>query len=173
MPWKKGAVGIVVRDVEANEVVDLVHRNLDGKSSNNIAEYLGVIRSCEYAIHHGYTRVRIVTDSQLVFRQLSGEYEVRKKELKVLHRTAMKLFKQVRAVLAWHRREEGDGPLADQLASWKWKEVIDGYNSNTREGRVGKDVGGSFEEARTAPINEGGEPNNLDNAKRISCCNPD
>jgi ribonuclease HI len=137
-PWKKGAVGLVVRDIAADRVIDTLHQDLAGRCTNNVAEYTAVIRACEYAIRHEYVRPLIVTDSQLVFRQISGEYSVKKKELRNLHRAVVKLLRQIKATLRWHKRDEGDGPLADKLASYKWKEVVNANRGNVRQSRAGE-----------------------------------
>lgn len=167
-PWRKGTVGFVVRDLTSGEIVFMGHRNLVGRCTNNIAEYSAVIHSCEYAIQHEHTYVRIVTDSQLVFRQISGEYVVRKKELKVLHRKVIKLLKQIKATLKWHRRDEGDGPLADALASHKWREVINGNRSDIRPTRNGKNVDRLADASGLAALDEFRKSNRVENAEIFS-----
>lgn len=62
-----------------------------GIATNNIAEYTAVIRALEAAHQMGERRVHIKTDSQLVVRQLTGEYRVKDPELKQLKRRIDKL----------------------------------------------------------------------------------
>lgn len=167
-PWRKGTVGFVVRDLTSGEIVFMHHRNLVGRCTNNIAEYQAVIYACSYAIQHEHTHVRIVTDSQLVFRQISGEYAVRKKELKVLHCKAVKLLKQIKATLKWHRRDEGDGPLADALTTHKWREVMNGNRSNNRSAGNGKNVGRLTAASRVEAFDERRKAHRMENKKRLS-----
>jgi ribonuclease HI len=55
-----------------------------GHGTNNIAEYNAVIKALETAHSMGETEVHVKTDSQLVVRQLNGEYKVKDPELKPL-----------------------------------------------------------------------------------------
>lgn len=56
-----------------------------GKKTNNEAEYHAVINALSAAKKHGAHRVCIFSDSQLVIRQLRGEYRVKKPALRVLY----------------------------------------------------------------------------------------
>jgi ribonuclease HI len=110
-------VGIAVRTVEEEQVTDTVSKNC-GRGTNNQAEYLAVIEACRYVRdHYDYEKLTVYTDSQLVFRQLKGEYKVKDKRLKKLHGRAVEEMKASRAHLRWHSREDGDGPRADKLAN--------------------------------------------------------
>ncbi len=55
-----------------------------GEGTNNIAEYSAVIRGLEYAKHEGENGVHIKSDSQLIVRQLNGQYKVKDAKLKEL-----------------------------------------------------------------------------------------
>jgi len=57
-----------------------------GNGTNNIAEYTAVIRALEYARESGEKEIHVKSDSQLVVRQLNGEYKVRDEKLKTLKR---------------------------------------------------------------------------------------
>ena len=56
-----------------------------GKTTNNVAEYQGLLAALEYALNHGHPRLRVMTDSELMARQISGRYKVRSPDLKPLH----------------------------------------------------------------------------------------
>src|SRR5215211_493397 len=49
------------------------------ESSNNVAEYIGLIKALEWLFNNGYTKstIRIQGDSQLIINQLCGKYRVR------------------------------------------------------------------------------------------------
>jgi ribonuclease HI len=63
-----------------------------GISTNNVAEYTGMIMGLESALERGERRILALTDSLLVARQLRGEYKVRKAHLKPLHRRCLDLI---------------------------------------------------------------------------------
>jgi ribonuclease HI len=81
------AVGVVVAtpdgDVldEASEVI--------GVATNNVAEYRGLLLGLERARRLGATEVAVVNDSELVARQVTGEYKVKNAALKPLHSQAL------------------------------------------------------------------------------------
>jgi len=87
-----------------------------GHQTNNFAEYQGLIAALEYALEHGHKALKVVSDSELLVRQIKGIYKVKNPTLQELHGRA----KQLIARLDWfsidhalreHNRE------ADQLAN--------------------------------------------------------
>ncbi len=77
-------------------------------STNNVAEYVAAIRALEWLARHGYTGpVELFGDSQLVVRQMTGEYEVKADHLRAYHdhlRSLTKAF--ARVDFRWIPREE-------------------------------------------------------------------
>ncbi|HYM69139.1 MAG TPA: ribonuclease HI family protein [bacterium] len=59
-----------------------------GVTTNNVAEYRALLRALEEAASLGARRVRVQSDSELLVRQLLGQYKVRSEQLVPLHRTA-------------------------------------------------------------------------------------
>jgi ribonuclease HI len=57
-----------------------------GNGTNNIAEYTAVMRALEYARESGDKEVHVKSDSQLIVRQLNGDYKVKDEKLKTLKR---------------------------------------------------------------------------------------
>jgi ribonuclease HI len=47
-----------------------------GVTTNNVAEYRGLIRGLEYLVRKGATKVTVYADSELVVKQIKGEYKV-------------------------------------------------------------------------------------------------
>jgi len=138
-PWKKMAVGYVMRNSDGY-IVDKGHRDLMGRGSNNVAEYVAVITACDIARKHKEVNPIIYTDSQLVLKQLRGDYGVKNAQLKNLRRAAVRELRSVKAVVRWHSREDGDGPLADRLASYRYKEVLNaGNDSKIQQSGTGED----------------------------------
>lgn len=63
-----------------------------GRTTNNEAEYRALLGGLEMALDMGVRRIEVRTDSELVARQVNGEYAVKKSNLKPLHRRAMELL---------------------------------------------------------------------------------
>jgi ribonuclease HI len=125
--------------------------------TNNQAEYLAIMHACNYAWLTNKNPLpedlRIFTDSQLVFRQLQGTYAVKDGKLRELHRRVKRQLQENKAVLVWHRRDENDGPLADKLASYRWKEVES--ENRVRPVGVGSGYGRSTSEAAGTDVGTG------------------
>jgi ribonuclease HI len=80
-----------VAAVATDEVGDpLAERNAYiGETTNNVAEYKAVMLALELARDLGADDVEVVNDSELVARQIGGEYRVKQEHLKPLHREVM------------------------------------------------------------------------------------
>ena len=85
------AVGVVISDGEGT-VLDEAAQAI-GPATNNVAEYRTVLLGAQRAKALGATEVELVNDSQLVERQLRGEYKVKHADMKPL-------FEQAQAALA-------------------------------------------------------------------------
>jgi len=72
-------------------VVDEVAEVL-GETTNNVAEYRGLLLGLRRARELGATEVELVNDSELVARQVTGEYRVRHAAMKPLHAEAQALL---------------------------------------------------------------------------------
>ncbi len=59
-----------------------------GKATNNEAEYQGLLLGLEIAAAHGLRDLDVVADSELLVKQLNGQYKVRHPRLQVLHAKA-------------------------------------------------------------------------------------
>lgn len=87
------AIAAVVSE-PGGEVLDEVHERI-GQTTNNVAEYRAVLLGLERARALGATEVEIVNDSQLVERQILGQYKVKQEHLRPLHaevRSALRGF---------------------------------------------------------------------------------
>jgi ribonuclease HI len=60
-----------------------------GVTTNNVAEYRGLLLGLEQARELGATEVELVNDSELVARQLTGVYKVKHPDMRPLHATAL------------------------------------------------------------------------------------
>lgn len=87
------AIGAVVLDpsTEPPTVVATVSESI-GVATNNVAEYRALIAGLEHAAEHGAREVDVRADSQLVIRQLGGQYRVKNAGLKPLYARARRLL---------------------------------------------------------------------------------
>jgi ribonuclease HI len=60
-----------------------------GETTNNVAEYRALLLGLRQARELGATEVEVINDSELVARQVNGEYRVKNADLKPLHAAAM------------------------------------------------------------------------------------
>ena len=81
------AAAAAVLSTPEGEVVDEA-TVLIGVATNNVAEYRGVLLGLERARELGATEVEIVNDSELVARQLTGQYKVKHAGMRPLHQQA-------------------------------------------------------------------------------------
>ena len=107
--------GVVIQD-EAGRKVAALSEYL-GHQTNNFAEYQGLIAALEYAIEHGHKALKVVSDSELLVRQIKGVYKVKNATLQELHARAKQLIAQldwfsIDHALREHNREADD--LANQ-----------------------------------------------------------
>ena len=84
--------GAVIAD-ENGVVVKELSRYL-GRTTNNVAEYEGLLMGLEALLKLGQKHIVVQSDSQLLVRQLNGEYRVRDEKLKVLFAQATRLLRQ-------------------------------------------------------------------------------
>ena len=87
------ACGVVIRDLDADLLLHEAGYFL-GNTTNNEAEYQGLLHSLKVALEMGAQDIRIIADSQLMVRQVLGQYKVKAPNLKPLHTQAMGLLSQ-------------------------------------------------------------------------------
>ena len=112
-PGPAGA-GAVLTDAAGN-VIARLGRYL-GKQTNNVAEYEGLLLGLKHARELGYRGVEVRADSQLLIRQLKGEYAVRHAGLKPLHAEALRLLRSFDRYDLQHVPRE-ENALADEMSN--------------------------------------------------------
>lgn len=109
----KSAYAIVV--TENNRIIH-EHAEFLGIHTNNYAEYRGLIAAIAKVIELGGKEAEFVMDSQLVIRQMTGEYKVKSPDMKALHDDAVALSSMIPKVSFRNvRRSEEFIPRADAL----------------------------------------------------------
>src|SRR5437773_11902563 len=82
--------GVVMQDESGRKVAAL--SEYLGHQTNNFAEYQGLIASLEYALQHGPKALKVISDSELLVRQIVGIYKVKNPTLQDLHARAKELI---------------------------------------------------------------------------------
>ena len=106
--------GVVIQD-EAGKKNAALSQYL-GHQTNNFAEYQGLIAALEYAIEHGHRALKVVSDSELLVRQIKGIYKVKNSTLQELHARAKELIAQLEWFSIDHALREHNRE-ADELAN--------------------------------------------------------
>jgi ribonuclease HI len=87
-----------------------------GIATNNVAEYNGLLAALQWAIDHGHRALRIKADSELLVKQMRGEYKVKHPGLQPLVARARVLAAQLDHVTFEHVRRE-QNKNADRLSN--------------------------------------------------------
>ena len=85
--------GAYITDEAGKRVAEL--SEFLGVQTNNFAEYSGLIAALEYAVEHGYGTVRVVSDSELLVKQMKGQYKVRSEALLAIYGEAKALIRKL------------------------------------------------------------------------------
>jgi probable phosphoglycerate mutase len=99
-----------------------------GIATNNVAEYRGLLAALAWAVAHGISRLHVRSDSELLVKQMRGEYRVKHPSLLPLSTEARQLVQQIGDVRFEHVRRELNRD-ADRLAN----EAMD--EASARDGR--------------------------------------
>jgi ribonuclease HI len=106
--------GVQIVDPDGAVVAEL-HGALDN-TTNNVAEYNGLLAALAWAVDHGQTALHIRSDSELLVKQLRGEYRVKHPGLQPLYQDARALISRIGRVTFEHVRREFNKD-ADRLAN--------------------------------------------------------
>ena len=96
-------------------MVDELHGAL-GIATNNVAEYNGLLAALGWAVDHAARELHIRADSELLVKQMRGEYKVKHPGLQPLHARARLLASQLARVTFEHVRREKNKE-ADRLSN--------------------------------------------------------
>ena len=106
--------GVVIKDESGRKVAAL--SEYLGHQTNNFAEYQGLIAALEYALKHGPKALKLISDSELLVRQIKGIYKVKNATLQDLHARAKELIRQLDWFSIGHALREHNQE-ADRLAN--------------------------------------------------------
>jgi len=85
--------GALITGAEGEKLAEL--SDFLGVQTNNFAEYSGLIAALEYALEHGYGTVKVVSDSELLVKQIKGQYKVRSESLLAIYQEARALIRKL------------------------------------------------------------------------------
>ncbi len=87
-----------------------------GKHTNNYAEYSGLLAALDFALTQGHPRLKVVSDSELMVKQIKGQYKVNSPELRPLYEEAKRRIARLDAFQIQHVLREKN-QRADRLAN--------------------------------------------------------
>ena len=126
------AYGVVIRDPRGEVVVKL--KKYIGRATNNVAEYYGLIAALDYSQQHGIRALRIESDSELLVRQMSGQYKVKSAELKPLFERARKMAQMFASFKIDHvyrdRNAEADALANEALDETSGRRAVSAPDAN-------------------------------------------
>ena len=107
-------IGVVVRAADNTPLVTL--GRFIGTCTNNVAEYRALITAMQEAKKLGARKIVIRGDSELIIKQMKGEYRVKHPDMKVLYEEAQKLIRDFDSATITHNLRHKN-ELADKLAN--------------------------------------------------------
>lgn len=131
-------IGVVIRAEDGTPLVTL--GRYIGRATNNVAEYRALITAMEEARKLGARKVVIRGDSELIVRQMLGQYRVKNADLKELYEEAQTLFRQFDQAKIEHNLRDKN-TLADKLANLAMDrkgDVLDADEPSSRPEAPGK-----------------------------------
>jgi ribonuclease HI len=87
-----------------------------GVATNNVAEYSGLVAGLERAVELGLDDVEVVSDSELLVKQMRGDYKVKNDALRALSLEAAGLARKLRRI-EYHAVRREHNELADRLVN--------------------------------------------------------
>jgi ribonuclease HI len=119
------AYGVVIRNAKG-EIIEEIAEYL-GIQTNNFAEYSGLLAALEYALQEKYASLKVLSDSELLVKQMKGQYRVKNPGLRELYERARVMVRRLEHfsidhVLREHNRE------ADRLVN----KVLDSRSGGIR-----------------------------------------
>jgi ribonuclease HI len=103
--------GVLIKNQDGQKVAEL--SEYLGHQTNNYAEYSGLLAALQYALGNGHGALKVISDSELMVKQIRGHYKVKSPSLLDLHRRAQSLIAQLQWFSIQHvlrsQNREADG----------------------------------------------------------------
>ncbi len=137
------AYAVIIESAEG-EVLDSLSRQL-GTATNNFAEYHGLLAALEYALENRHPHLRVLSDSELLVRQIEGRYKVKSPGLVPLHERATHMIAGLESFRIQYVPREQNRE-ADRLAN----RTLDGTEKSPS--RPARDARAPSKPAATGPL---------------------
>ena len=149
-------IGVVLSAADGTPLVTL--GRFIGRATNNAAEYAALITGLQEARKLGAKRVAVRGDSELIVRQMRGEYKVRNADLRPLYEQAQSLLRQFEQATIQHNYRH-DNALADKLANLAMDRKadvrdVDEGRGPSRGGAASSGTATSGTAAKPSPLDE-------------------
>lgn len=112
-PGKAGAGYVIYKD---NEEISYKSIYVGEKETNNKAEYMGIFEGLLYAVENDIKHIHVKGDSNLVIKQLQGEYKVKSENIMNIYQQTKRLCEQFETITLEHVYRK-DNARADHLAN--------------------------------------------------------
>ncbi len=124
-PGKAGSAAVLYRDgVE----IGSISKYIGPRETNNEAEYMGLIIGLILCVQNNIKEIYVYGDSQLIIRQMLGQYQVKNKRMKELWTDAQSLLANFTAVHFQHI-DRSLNSRADQLANEAILRAVSGHKN--------------------------------------------
>lgn len=111
------AYAYIIRDQDGHEIAS--GSDYLGKMTNNEAEYHGLLAGLKEVLRRGGSEIEVFMDSELVIKQLKGQYQVKAANLAPLNREAVEILSRMKAAKVHHvPRENEIITKADAMVNW-------------------------------------------------------
>lgn len=111
------AYAYIIRDQDGHEIAS--GSDYLGKMTNNEAEYHGLLAGLKEVLRRGGSEIEVFMDSELVIKQLKGQYQVKAANLAPLNREAVDILSRMKAAKVHHvPRENEIITKADAMVNW-------------------------------------------------------
>ncbi len=107
-------IGVIILD-SAKKKIRQLYKYI-GETTNNIAEYSALLQGLEAALDLNAEEIVVYMDSELLARQLNGEYKVKNSDIKVLFEKALNMLKKFKSFEIRHI-ERSKNKEADKLVN--------------------------------------------------------
>jgi ribonuclease HI len=115
--------------IAGDGVAPIEEAGLLGRITNNQAEYTALVRALEHALRLGVEhKLLILSDSELMVKQMRGEYKVKNEELRDLYEEARRLVRQFNGAVTFKHVRREHNQRADELCNL----ALDGLPLSTR-----------------------------------------
>jgi ribonuclease HI len=146
--------GVVIRDPRGQVVAKL--KKYIGRTTNNVAEYYGLIAALDYAQQHAIRALRIESDSELLVRQMQGQYKVKSPELRPLYERARKMAQTFDSFKIDHvyreQNAEADALANDALDETSGRPAAPKLDATSSKPQPGRKIRARFRNGALVPL---------------------